>query len=499
MIDILDQGKRQEYIKEILLSDENITRKNESFRRFEIYKGRIEPYLLRILADDLDPDTVHNMRTISSVNFCKRIVDDKASVYKTPPKRMFMQGDQVLDGRIAEQLHMMYSFGNMNQKLKKSNSFYELMGQCFLQVLPKSGKLKFRVLAPHNLDVIPSADDAEEADVYILSTFDKRLAYERNQADQRGRNTASGLSVNISDGINQKIADMDDYLEHSRFVWWSKDYHFTTNGKGVLISSDVEPRVDNTLGKLPFIDISRDKEMEFWIRYANSASDFTMQMAVMMSDTVEINRLQGFAQPIISSMEQPKNLKIGPNKILWLKKVKEMEASLQPTFQFATPNPNLNASLDMIKMFASLYLSSEGQSPKLISASGEGETFTSGIDRMLAQMQKFEASLDSYDLFYSVERQAFDLIRDWSRVLNGSDMLDPKFRLVVPEDVWLDVNFQKPSIIESDDAKIDRIIKAMNGGLMSRRMGLKELYDIESDDDLDILEQEIDGREPQDI
>ena len=490
-MNILNQGHRAAYIADAMLSEENIRQKNESYRRFQIYQGFIEPYLRQILMDEFDPETVREMRLMSSINFARRIVNDKASVYKKMPERSF----ESMSDRDQEVVSDIYRDGNFTERLKKSNKFFELNNQCVLQMLPKAGKLKLRVLLRHNLDVIPSDFDPEEPDVFLISTFDEKMAdYRNKQYDPRA--TASGRSVNKRDGVNSKVSDLDDYLDHLKVVWWSKDYHFTTNGHGEIIDvesgqpykGDIPPEaIENSLDRLPFIDVSRDKESSFWVPYHNSSVDFTMQMAVVLSDVLGINKLQGYAQPIISSVDEPKNVKVGANRVLWLKKNKDLAEGLQPTFQFATPNPDLNASLELVKAIASMYLSSEGQSPKLVSASGDGESYSSGFERQLAQFQKFEATQDVYDMYERVEAEVFQLVKDWQRALQGSDLLDRKYQVSLSEDSRVYTKFSLPDTLESDDQKLDKYIKAVDAGLMPKRLAIKEYYELETDEEVDLM------------
>jgi len=86
---IEDQGFRKNVIDEIL-GDENRRRKEDAKTRFEVYRDRQERFVLEKLREMFDPTTVKEMRKITSINFTKRIVNEKASIYKDPPERLFL-------------------------------------------------------------------------------------------------------------------------------------------------------------------------------------------------------------------------------------------------------------------------------------------------------------------------------------------------------------------------------------------------------------------------
>src|SRR5690606_7322299 len=93
------------------------------------------------------------------------------------------------------------------------------------------------------------------------------------------------------------------------------------------------------------------------------------------------------------------------------------EGSAQPSFQFVSPSPDIASSNEFNSSLISLFLTSRGQSPKLINAKGEAQTFTSGLDRFLASLEQFEQSQDDIDLFKDVEADAYEIIKKWNNII----------------------------------------------------------------------------------
>ena len=412
---ILDIEYRKKIIQEIN-SDENIARKQESLKRYEIYHDRKEPYLINKLARMYDASTVKEMRILSSINLTKVITDNQSEIYVNDPLRSFMYAS---DDDI-ERLPLIYSDMKVDTSLTKANVYYNLMNQCTIQIIPKNGRLKMRVLAPHQYDVIPDPTSPEDGRVYITSQLDRDKLF--NRAVQ-----ANNI-VNTSNGSNQDVGDTDDWRGAAGiYAWWSDDYNFITDGKGYILNNKTYQRLEaieveeilNPIGKLPFVDVSGDKDNEYWVRYGNSTVDFDMDIALTISDTLDVNAMQGFAQAIISAMNAPSELKMGPRKVLFLKKDKNADPSAQPNFEFASPNPDLASSINLIKTLISLFLTSKKQDPATVNGDSASVKYASGLDRMLAQISKFEASKEDFDVFKWVEIEVYNIIRLWLNAFAG--------------------------------------------------------------------------------
>lgn len=489
MPNVLDISVRKSIIDEIL-SRENMERKEESRRRFDVFKKRQAQQILEKLVKEFSQKTVSQMRTITSINLVPRIVGEEASIYKNEPERTFtLEGGKELSENEQSQIDNLYKFGKVNVKNKKSNKYFKLQNQCSIQVIPRDGVIDSRVLQPHHFDVVPDDIDPEKAYAYILS------AYDRSQLEVSGYKSLSNENK-WSDTINQKIADTDDYRKNlMRFVWWTAEYNFITDGYGkfvdafgnkyeqVNMSTDVNP-----IGELPFIDIASDKDFEFWDRAGNDTVDFALDFGVLLSDTADINRMQGHSQAIIYSEAPPESMQIGPHKVLHIPQDPNKE--IQARFEFANPNADMQASLELLETYLRLFLSSKGLDPKTISGKIDSSRFASGVDRLLAMIEKFEASQDDIDLYRWVEQKQFKLMVKWSNLFqsvtspNGRvQPLREELRLAtLPEDIVLTTVFKKPEVVQTKSEKEDSAIKQLDAGLMSRSEAISDIRGITQDE-----------------
>lgn len=479
MPDILDPNLRADVLGSIN-DRENIERKNESLKRFEVYRERQHEQVLEKLRGEFSSKTVDSMRKITSINIATRIINEQASIYKRAPVRNFGNVNE----RQKEQLENLYSFAKANVQFKRANRVQKLQDQGCLQVLPANGMIQMRTLHPHHYDVVPMPGDPETAWAYVLSVFNKDEFLNANPAGKTRTNTRTSESAQ-SDNVNQVIADKDDWkgLSNKRFIWWTAEHSFMTNGKGEILSE----QVDNPIGMLPFVDIAGEKDFEFFVRNGNNTVSFALDFALLLSDTSTINRLQGYSQAVIQSDDLPENVLIGPNQVLHLPPNKDGTPS---TFQFVTPSPDMGSALNLLELYLRLFLSSRGLDPKTVSGTADTQRFNSGIERLLAMIEKFESSEDDIDLFRSAEDDVFKIMTAWSNVLQGTGLLRPELTLAtIPDNAFIDVAYSAPEVIKTSSESEDSVIKRMEAGLLSRVEAIAEIREIDIDEARKVVEE----------
>jgi hypothetical protein len=472
--DYLNQGFRKQVIQEILENEENKRRKEESLIALEIFKGRQAQFILDRIKQELGTDAAIKSRTITSINLTRKIIKEQSSIYKNDPTREF----EGLNDNQTQHALKLYDTAMANVKFKKANEIYKLCDQTPMQIILKDGKFEFRNMYPHHYDVVPVVDNPEVPECYIVSSFDKTRLF-NSTFNFSGPNQAnSNKKTLFSDGINQKIGDPDDYMGSFRFIWWTRDFNFITDGFGNFIGPDgrVMKKVSdkdliNPIGVLPFVDIATDKDYEFYVRSGYSAAQLTIDLGLLFSDVSEIARLQGFSQGVISSMEEPRDIVVGPRRVMWLKKLPNVEPGAQPEFNFVSPSPDLGNSLQLISNYLSMALTSQGLSPKMINAAGEKEMFTSGVDRFLAGIEKFESSQEDISLFKSAESKVWDIMKAWNNKFYN--VTDNGFNaelsgVYLPDESKLSVKYMKPQMLLSETDKLSVIEKKLDLGLISQ-------------------------------
>jgi hypothetical protein len=191
--------------------------------------------------------------------------------------------------------------------------------------------------------------------------------------------------------------------------------------------------------------------------------------------------MQGFAQAYISGASDmlPESLVIGPNHVLRLPV--DPNNPVQTQFGFANPSPDLAGSLRFPEVLLSSFLTSRGLSPKLVSGTGESEKYTSGLDRLLAMIDRFEASQFDMELFRAAEKQLFYLIIRYLNTYAGTPVLNYKWTNVNEDSVDVFVKYAEPQMVMSESEKLDAIARKKELGLMSDLDAIMEYYGIDEE------------------
>jgi hypothetical protein len=338
-LELLNTQDGRKKVIQYIESKDNLGRKNESFKQAEIYRDRIGNFVLDELRSQFSEQTVSEMPLVKSVNIAKRCVNNQAIIYQSAPERTFVGAEDQ-----AEILWDVYHEMNLNKKLGSANKAFKLHKQALVQIIPKNGKLISRVLLPHQWDAILSEDDPEEAVGIIVSAYDKTENFQENlQRPPTGRNS-------IADQNTRNYKENLDMMEQERqrkktYLVWTKEVNFLMNGVGEVLG-EVNP---NPIGVLPFVEISEQKDYEYWIRQASAYTDFTVEFNAAMTETRQTVKMQSFAVAIVKAPKEMKfaNLQIGPNYILHLPN-DEMNG-VKTEFEFASPSANIDGSIRFLK------------------------------------------------------------------------------------------------------------------------------------------------------
>lgn len=448
MESISEKFLRKEFRMKILqeiTSWENKERKYESFKQFEVFHERSRQYVLEYLRSQFSKKTVDEMPIVDSINISKRIVEKQATLYSECPARDFTN----LDADQAEEIRKLYKSLGFEQRFAQANSYYKLQQQATMWLAPVNNQLKLRTLLPHQFDVIPNEEDPEIADAYIINSFDRSFFYRP--------------SDRATDGVNQTIADQDDWrAKNKKFLVWTKDFNFIMNAQGD-ISSEIIP---NQLGRLPFVDISETKDSEFFIRGGRALTDFAVQFCGALSDLYNVVKMQGWAVGYLIAPPNvmPEELTIGPNVLLRLA-TDPNNPSVTPQFGYASPNADIGGSITFLETLVSLFLTSKGLDAKAISTRLQTTTFSSGIERLLAMLEVFEASKEDFTAFLKAENEVFELLKLWSNLFINTEMKTLSF--VVPDDCNIHVKFAEPEMAQTETEKFSLIDQKYKAGYIS--------------------------------
>lgn len=462
MLNLLNPNIRKQIIEESN-GTENVERKKVSFGQYEIYRDRIYQQVKNYLSGFYSKQTIENTPIVASVNLARRIVNKEASLYVREPKREFknVTPDQ------AEILDQVFSDMKINTVMNKLNQYYKLQDQTHLYIAPRNGILKLMPLLAHQLDVVPSSEDQEIGEVYCLTGFNRTMA-----------NTKV---TNYGDGMNQLIADEDDYqTANEAIAVWSPLFNFVMDKEGNIYQSD---SYDNPIGGVvPFVDIFSTKDGEYWVRSGASITDFTIQYNASLTDLGNIVRMQGFGQAWLKAPSNliPENIQVGPNFILRLPI--DPNNPTPTDFGYANANPDLSGSLAYIEGLLSSFLTSRGVDPKLVNAKYESVKYSSGVERLLAMVEQFEATEQDTELFEDVENKILKIVIAYLETYAGTPVLPNYPKMIFPKEAYVEVEYTKPTDVQSKAEKLSDIQHRLELGLISQVEAIAEDRDISIDE-----------------
>lgn len=453
-------GHRRELVNMTEHSSEK-GRRYDSFKQWEIFQDRIKDFVVNELKEQFDNQSVNEIPVISSVNLSKRIVNQEAVIYKEQPKRTFQNTSE----EVSAKLQNIYRLMRVNKKMASANRGYKLQDQSHLWLVPKMGKLDLRVLKNHQLTVVPDPRDPETAKVYIINAMDKE-----DFLDQDNEGTATGYTAKVDQFEESKefgqVQDEKKAQKEKTFIVWTKDFNFKMNQDGDLVSEIFENPLAE-FGMMPFIDISLEKDFEYWVRQGTGVTDFTVEYNTRLSEAAQVVKMQGFAQAVLKGPKEllAERINIGPTYIIKL--LNDLDRNIQSEFEFANPNSDINGTISWLESILSLFLSSRGIDPSSVTTKGESSTYNSGLERLLAMIDRISASREDFDVFMRAEEQLFELIKAWLFVSKGNDLLNKDFQISVPEEATLSIKYQKPEMIQSESDKIENSQKKIELGMSS--------------------------------
>ncbi len=437
MLDLSKKEDRKKLLKFFDSSNETEqTRVKQSIYETEIYSGKIHKHVKAFLDDKYDASTVKEMSIFSTANMTKKIANQEASLYKDAPTRTFSGIDD--DKPIKD----LYDLMKVDQKLLRSNRLFRTQLQNAIQVKVNRGKIELHPLKQHNYKVYEELDGDL---IYIIPNLRH---------------------------VHTKDTDFDKN-KNSRFTIWSEKFNFVMDGHGEITSENED--LSNPLGLIPIIDVSGEKDDCYFVDDYRGLAEFTIQFNAALTDLLHVMRMQGFSISIVKGpadlIDKVTQVTVGINKVLRLPTTVDQDGNVKECdFQFASPSPDIPGSIQVIETLLSAFLSSEGVDPRSVKLNSSSEAFSSGWERLLALIERFNATKEDISIYQDVERQLFNIIQvimeKYSN--NTTKVLDKEYIVQGLNNVSISVEYKEPEMVETQAEKEDRAYVREEKGVASR-------------------------------
>lgn len=457
--------------------DENIKRKNQMKKRYEVFKDNTKQYVLEMMKDEsqdkeIVKEIIHRM---ANVSFCKKVISKKAMVYKDGVKRELTEPDKDEQEKVDE----IYDYVNINTTMKKTNRYAELFKNALVGVLPytcpKTGKIYYmpKVYAPFLYDAIEDYQNPEMARCIILSYYSNKSQSSGTYAPENMSGyreyEAAGLSFRQGDGTDQTIADSpaDDGTKEKEYIWWSNIYHFTTNRAGEIIAGKQEETLLNPIQTLPFYNFSQEQDGHFWAVGGEDLIDGSILLNMLLSDLFYIAKYQGMGIGYMFGKGIPKNLKVGASSFVTL----EMkDGDPKPEIGFVTSNPPIDAHLQMIEAYVALLLSTNKLDTSAIQTKLSATSAASGIHEIVLRSENTEDIEDQQEVYKDGEPEIFDYMKKWHNLFFQENVLVDELQELgsIDEDAYIKIKFKQPSQYMTEKEKLEVIKIRKDLGLDSQ-------------------------------
>lgn len=489
--DVLLLEFRKAVIAEII-GAENVARKNEHLRRYEVYKDKTVKWVIDSLkAEGLKPETICQMANrATNISICRKIVNKLARTYSGGVQRS-AETDEA-----TKAVDEMVRFLNFNHKMRKSDRYRELHKNCILQfVQEQSGgtveaplyRVGMRVLGPWQYDIIEDCYDREIPRCFIISDFlEQNVGANAASEDAAGRHQST-KSLGYTNNKDDVIADApsDAGMGHKRlFVWWTQNFHFTTYQDGTFCKQLTPEDGANPIGLLPFVNNAEDQDGQFWAQGGDDIVDGSILVNKVMTDMNFVAYLQGYGQPVITGKNLKDRYSLGPNNALIFDYDTE---DPEPKVTFASANPPLDAWMRMVEQYVALLLTTNSLSPSSVSGKLDVNNMASGIAKLIDSSEATNDITDKEEDYTKYEREAFAIIQRWQELLLATDECDDEFKELtpLPEDIGdtLNLKFHQTQQIMTETDKLANL-KAR------KELGINTELDLIKMDNPDMTEEE---------
>jgi hypothetical protein len=440
--DLLNASIRQAVIDDILNSPEAKARKDEHLRRGEAFRDRTKEHVLRLLRKEMGTETASEMQhRTPNLGIVKKVIGKKARVYKDRPVRKAEDeaGQELLD-QAVEVL-------SMDSLMKQVNALVELHLNIFVMLLPYQSRkdglwcVAASILDPTRFDVVEDENEPTEPMAVITSYFRDQNGFLQ---DYR---TGDATSSTIAEASASKGKELKQF-----FVWWSDNFHFTTDEQGVIVQAP-DGNV-NPFGCIPGVSFAKGQNGQFWAEGGEALVDNAILFGLLMADMNYSAKYQSIGIGYVKGKGPLSSVNVGPSRFI---KMAYEEGDPVPEIGFATPSPALDSNMAMLEQFLSMMLTSEGLEPGSITGKLDaGGAATSGVQEIIMRSEPTSIIEDEQQLYKEAEPELVEVLAKIVAAYKP-DMLDEDLRELagMPLDFDYDLSFQAPAPLMTEKERLE--------------------------------------------
>ena len=493
-MEVLSQGDISQIIKEINQDSEK-TRRAYSKRRHDIYVDGGRKFLIEQIRREFDSKAVNEMR-LAPINILKKIINVQSTLYSGGVIRSSAFDNETNQGLIDYYVKEL----KLDQKFQKANRYYNLSSNVVMYVLPDGDKLKACVVPSYLYSIVPKALEPTEIQTYIFNQFVESSQITPNN-DLNSATGSQGFSRDVGYKTNGDLvaSEEKDATSRNRYIFWSDNEHFTTDQNGSKFKFDQssgDEQYINPIGRMPVINIAKDRDAEPWAQQGEDLVDIALQFQLGWSDIMTTSKMQGFGILTIISPEEPTNLTLGLNKAVWLK---QQEGQQTPSISYVSSNSKISEIKDALMDMLGLILTTNNLSPGSVSGMMQAKNFTSGFQALIESSDLLKSIEEQKPVMRDAEKEFWKVLSLWHNYMFDIGVLnnDAKSLGKFSEDFELSVLYKDVKQLESEQERISAVTSLISLGLMTRQDALKKLNPDLTDDQVTEKLQAIDAEKKQ--
>jgi hypothetical protein len=496
---ILDEGFRARVIKDIK-SESNNARKNEAKKRYEVYKDNTVKYVMAKLQRELkDVNTLAIMENrAANISIGKKVINKLGRVYACPVTRE--TGSETVNNQIAELAKIM----NFDQNQKKADRLTRLQKNTLVWFYPDAvGADEYRicqkVYQPWQYDVLENPNDPERPACVVFSDFNdsRQLGLPLGEGPQVSalEGTTSVSSHGMTLATNSSMAINTD--ETRTYIWWTNNYHFTTDSKGKILRAISPEGLENPIGRIPGVTVAEDQDGEYWAQGGQDLIDGAILVNTLITDMFAIAFMQGWGQLVITGDKVPEEYVMGPHHALVLR-YDSKAGEAKPEVDVINANPPLADWMRSIEQYVALLLSTNNLSPTTVASKLDVSAFPSGVALLVDRSESTDSIEDKEQDFYWAELAEWEVIKRYHNLYYDRKLLAPEFADVgrIPDETRVTPKFgERNAEVVTESERLDNMKKRRELGVasqidlimqdnpgMSKDEAMKKLLDIKKDE-----------------
>jgi hypothetical protein len=486
-MEALTQGNIEQIIEEIQGSEE-VSRRARFDRRHVMYRDGGKKYLIEQLKREFDEQAVNEMR-LCPINILKKIVNKRSVVYKVPPTRTTTEKtDQELVDYYSKKL-------NLNSLMQKANRYFNLHANTVLYVRPDKGTLKLDVVPPMLYSIVSNPTDKTKVDAWVFSAFNESgIVAPSNDLDSATGNEGFNRSPGTSPKGDLIESQENEDISERNFVIWTDRQHLTTDAKGNAIFVNPELGDEQFLNPIevsPVVNITKERDNEPWSNQFEDVVDLCLAIMLGWSDVLTVAKNQGFSILTVVSQEEPKQLKVGVNRAVWLRRLPDQEA---PSISYVQAQSPLGEYRALLLDLLAILLSSNDMPPNSVGGMSNSRSFTSGFHALIEMSDIIEAVEADKPILRNAEENLWQLIAKWHNWLFDIGTLDTEAMMLgkFSNGFKASIAYRDIKPIESESETIASVKELAALRLITRKNALKRLNPDLTEEQLDQMIDQID-------